>query len=165
MTKPLVTTELTGFDKLSGALRGVQGPALKVFLTSVRKVIFRAAVSAAPRDSGTLARSFASEVKPTSARVWSKAAHANTLESGRSRGAPQGPARRISQWGGDLADWAERHGFRGSLFLLAQSIATRGSRGRFFMAKAKKTAEGALPRLLGAMGKGIEDRFNRKAPR
>jgi hypothetical protein len=99
----------------------------------------------APRDTATLARSITSEVHGLSARVYSPLVYAGVMEAGRRPGAKMPPP-------AALAGWARRHGYTGSLWVLARNIGRYGSprnRARmFFFRAAAQTIEAELPSIL-----------------
>ena len=103
---------------------------------------------------GTAARSILSDVKPTSARVFSMMsdARATSIELGRDAGdTPVHPD--------VLERWARRVGFSGSLYSLARGIARRGVKGRFFMQAAVRSTDALLPQLLRGMAVAVERKF------
>lgn len=103
----------------------------------------------APRDRGMLARSFLREVQPLMSRVYSLLVYAPVMERGRRPGAKMPPP-------SALEGWARRHGFQGSLFVLARAIARRGIKGRFFMRAARDAVQRAMPAALASLAARIE---------
>lgn len=143
-------------------LRGLEGvlqrstpghllePAMDRLLRDAALYAERAAREGSPKDTGALARSFASEVRPGLARVYSPLVYAPVMELGRRPGARMPPPRA-------LAGWARRHGLAGQEYVLARSIARRGIKGRFFLRKAAEgLARVELPRLIRQAVSAIE---------
>lgn len=144
------TVTVEGLDRLKAKLT----PALYLravadLLTNASLLAERIARQEAPKDTSALARSITSDVQPMSARVFSTLAYAVPVEFGRRPGARPPPSQA-------LAGWAKRHGFTGSLFVLARSIGRKGIKARPFMAKAKTAVEAALPGFIAAAARKVE---------
>jgi hypothetical protein len=155
MPPPLII-EVRGLDALLRKLDGkvLVDPAMHGLLTKSSLFAERQTRQNAPRDTGALARSISSEVRPLAARVFSPLAYATVMEFGRRPGARMPPPEA-------LRGWARRKGYSGSLFVLARAIARRGIKGRFFMRKAAKKLEGALPGFIRDAARDIERRWGR----
>ena len=151
------TVEWQGLNELVRSLKDpklIAGP-LADTIERASEIAVREAQQLAPRDTGALARSITAQVQPRRARVYSPLFYGRWAEKGRRPGMNAPPPQR-------LAGWARRHGFpRAALFLLAQAIGRRGSKGRFFMAQATTATAGALPNLLQRMAREIERRWGR----
>lgn len=115
----------------------------------------REAQIGAPRDTGNLQRSIAGDVRPLMGWVHivgTAKPYAPVMEFGRRAGARMPPPEA-------LAGWARRHGFgtsRGGLFILARAIARRGIKGRFFMRRAFRATQRAVPSELAKMRAQVE---------
>ena len=114
----------------------------------------RIAREGAPKDTVALARSIVSEASESSARVFSPLNYALPMEEGRRPGAPMPPPEA-------LRGWARRHGFVGSLFVLARSIARRGIKGRFFLRAAKIKTEARMPEFLRELFQDVKGDFEK----
>ncbi len=119
-------------------------------LTSLALLGERAARENAPKDTSALARSILSDVHPTTARVYSTLGYASVMEYGRTPGARMPPP-------AALEGWARRHGFTGSLFVLARSIGRRGIKGRFFFQKARDAVIAAMPEEVAKAAQKVVD--------
>jgi glycyl-tRNA synthetase beta subunit len=114
----------------------------------------RAAREGAPRDTSALARSIVSESSESSARVFTPLNYAMTVEEGRRPGAKMPPPEA-------LRGWARRHGFQGSLFVLARAIARRGIKGRFFMKAATQKVNQKMPDWMRELFSDVRQDFER----
>lgn len=159
MTSSL-SIEVAGFERLGRALSPgiVQGPLRDVLQKAAREAT-RVAKGKAPRDTGALMRSITPEVRPLSARVYTRrgAAYFPVMEFGRRPGAKMPPPDK-------LRGWARRHGFpttRGALFALARSIGRRGIKGRFYMRAGAQSVRRQMPGYLRTMGQQIGHDFGR----
>ena len=123
-------------------------------ITKLSLLTERAAREGAPKDTSALARSIQTETKPLFGRIHSPLVYHPIMEAGRRPGGRMPPP-------AALAGWARRHGYTGSLFVLARSIARRGIKGRFYMKAAAKKANNALPNILREITRGIEARWRR----
>ena len=123
-------------------------------LTKLHLLTERTARAGAPKDTSALARSIITELKPLWRKVHSPLVYHPTAELGRPPGGRMPPP-------DALAGWARRHGYSGSLFVLARAIARRGTKGRFYMRAAAKAARNALPGVMGGVSKDIEARWRR----
>lgn len=154
MPAPMLTIEVAGFERLGRALSpGIVGGPLRDLLQKAARETTRVAHDKAPRDTGALRRSITPQVKPLSARVFTRrgAAYFPVMEFGRRPGKKMPPPQA-------LKGWARRHGFPttpGALFALARSIGRRGIKGRFFMRAAKQAGNRQMPGWLRTMGKDI----------
>ena len=138
-------------NKLGDDFRPVMNRALLAVEGSLR--------TEAPRDTGTGARGFRT-IPPTGrgfgleGEVVNPLIHMAVLDVGRTPGAaPPPPAA--------LAGWARRHGFTGSLFVLARSIGRKGWRSRSgrkhrgFVKRALKDASGKINGIIAAWARGV----------
>ena len=155
MTEPLVIEFGKDWEATMGKLREpekVLEQPMKRFLT--RAILFaeRKAREGAPYDTGALARSLVSEVHPMSARVFSTRNYAMTMEVGMK---PWGEMPNVRPDPDSLVGWIRRHGLSMSPFALANAIAKRGIRGRFFMRKTKLETEAQMPAFLAELGGDI----------
>lgn len=134
-----LTVQITGVDALKAKLTPVlyQG-AVTELLTSLALIGERTARIEAPKDTSAGARSIVSEVQPMMAMVYTPLAYMRVMNDGRAPGARMPPP-------DALAGWAQRHGFTGSLFVLARSIGRRGIKGVHFMEKARDAVVAAMP--------------------
>lgn len=138
----ILTVTITGLDALKAKLTpALYLDAVKDVLTNASLLAERVARQEAPKDTSALARSITSDVQPMSARVFSTLAYAVPVEVGRQPGQRPPPS-------AALEGWAKRHGFTGSLFVLARSIGRKGIKARPFMAKAKTAVESAMPGFI-----------------
>lgn len=101
----------------------------------------RQARLAAPKDTSALARSIVSQRRGLMAEVTSSLAYAGVMELGRRPGAAPPPQQA-------LAGWARRHGFTGSLYVLARSIGRKGIVGRRYFERAANQTIAYLPNLV-----------------
>jgi hypothetical protein len=126
--------------------------AIQAILNGVRKE----AQARAPRDTGRLQRSLKVKVDnrpvPRFGTVYSSLPYARAVHDGRRAGARMPPP-------GALAGWAGRHGFTGSLFVLARSIGRKGIAGRPFLRTAARNAKGRMDAELRRAAKKIEARW------
>lgn len=126
--------------------------AIRAILEGVRKE----AQARAPRDTGRLQRSLKvgmdSRPVPRFGTVYSSLPYAKAVHDGRRAGATMPPPNA-------LAGWAGRHGFTGSLFVLARAISRRGIRARPFLRTAARNARGSIDRELRKAAKAIEARW------
>lgn len=144
-----LTVEVKGIESLVQKLTVLERmQPLQKLLNDAALIAQREARANAPQDTRTLARSIALDVQPFQARVFTPLFYATVMEYGRRPGARMPPP-------DALAGWARRHGFTGSLFVLARAIGKRGIKGRFFMQKGAEAVQQALPRLIGEMEKRI----------
>ena len=149
-----LSATVIGLDKLRSRMGNLTGPPLAEFLN---KASDHAKRTAAEGASGTAARSIQTEVRPTSARVYSlmSPARSTSIELGRPRGGPLlHPAA--------LARWIKRVGYQQSPFVLARQIRRRGVKGRFFMKLAIESTRSRIPGLLSGMARDVERRFGRR---
>lgn len=112
-----------------------------------------------PRDTGTGQRGFRRE-RPTGrafaleGSVINNQIHMAVLDVGRTPGAKPPPP-------SALAGWARRHGFTGSLFLLARSIGRKGHRGRGarkhrgYVKRAVDNAKDDVDRIIAQWARGV----------
>ena len=158
MPRPLLEAQTIGLEDLQRKLKPGQltGPPLRQVLTAASA---NAKKVAARGVGGTAARSIMSEVKPTSARVFSlmSPARSTSIEFGRPAGGPL-------LHSDALLRWIRRVGYAFSPFVLAREIQRRGVKGRFFMAAAKRNTEQMLPGLLRKMSDQVESRLVPAAP-
>lgn len=112
-----------------------------------------------PRDTGTgqrdfrhtrpMGRDFALEGTVTNNMI-----HMAVLDVGRTPGARPPPPQA-------LAGWARRHGWTGSLWLLARAIgrkgwrSRRGRKHRGYVKRALKDASGAIDNIIAAWARGL----------
>ncbi len=149
----VVTVRLSGLD----VLRAKLGPDL--YQPAVREALTNAALFAeaemkrrVPKDTSALARSIVSEVRPMSARVYSGLAYAVVVDQGRRPGATMPPPQALD-------GWAQRHGFKGSLFVLARAIGRRGIKPTHFLDATRAALEAKLPELIDVAAKKIRERW------
>lgn len=149
-----ITTEVDGIERLRNKLRSPRliAKPLSALLNRSAEIAEREARTRAYADRGLLARSISARVEPLGATISSTLSRAT--ETGRKPGQQQPPSTA-------LAGWAQRHGFTGSLFVLARAIARRGIRGRFFMQRALQKTQGAMPTLLRRMGEDVRREWER----
>lgn len=119
----------------------IVAPGVALIVREAALVAQREARTAAPYDTGALARSIVTNITPLSAEVHTSLASALPMEEGRRAGARMPPP-------SALAGWANRHGYHGSLFVLARSIGRRGIKGRFYMKKGADATRRALPGIV-----------------
>jgi hypothetical protein len=130
-------------------------PAMLHLLTAASLLAERTAREGAPKDTSALSRSITSEVKPTSARVFSTLAYASVMEEGRRPGARMPPPDALRGWMG-------RHGLGNvAPFVIARGISRRGIKGRFFFKAAQQAVEHALPGLAEAAGRKVQEEWHR----
>ena len=105
------------------------------------------------------ANSILSEVRPTSARVFSMMSDARTasIEVGRPPGDPLIHPDALRRW-------ARKSSYPYSVFKLAFQIQRRGVKGRFFMRAAIASTRSRIPELSRRMARDIEKRFARRRP-
>ncbi len=166
MAQTAITINIKGADKLRRALRNpkfVQGPASEFVRVSAFK-IQREAALAAPSDRGHLRGSItpAFDKGGLRARVGTNKKYAPFMEFGTK---PHWPP-----WSGPkglpLQRWARRHGFPGGTtgaFLVARSIARKGTKPRRFMQKGIKRSEGFIRQRFNVLQRGIAAGFERSA--
>jgi len=94
-----------------------------------------------PKDTSAAARSFVSQQRGLVGSVHSPLAYVTVLDQGRRPGARQPPTQA-------LAGWARRHGFEGSLFVLARAIGRRGIPAKRFFDQAQQDTQAYVPQLL-----------------
>ena len=99
-----------------------------------------------------VAREIMSDVSPFLARVKIPLAYGPTLNRGRAKGAKMPPP-------DALKAWADANHYEGSLFVLARSIQRRGTKGRFFMRKARAAVRRAMTGEVSRLEGQIERRF------
>jgi hypothetical protein len=124
-------------------------------LGGIARVGERVARDEAPKDLGALASSITAEVRRLEASVVATAPHARVMEEGRRPGAQMPPPEA-------LAGWASRHGFSGSLFVLARAIGRRGIPGRWYMKKAAAAMRAALPGAVAEAARRIGREWGRR---
>lgn len=105
-------------------------------------------------DTGVGAQSFVAEISDGLATVYSPLEYMSVQEHGRSPGSRQPPV-------GALGGWAKRHGFVGSLFVLARSIGRRGTPARRTFERAISKVLQAIPRLEREASIEIESAWNK----
>lgn len=127
----------------------VSQPLLEV-MESLAEIASAEAV--ATSGSRGVAREIMSEVEPFLARVKIPLAYGPTLNKGRTPGAKMPSTK-------ELEAWAAQNGFSGNLFALARAIQKRGTKGRFFMRKARAAVRRAMPGAVDRMSALIEQRF------
>lgn len=104
--------------------------------------------------STQIARSVVVEVAPLQGIVRFPIRQAATLNKGRKPGAKMPSTRQI-------AAWANAHGIDPELhWVLAQTIAKRGIKGRFFVRKARAAVRQSMPAHLDRMARSVERRFS-----
>lgn len=103
----------------------------------------------APKDTSALARSIVAQQRGLVGEVTSPLGYASVMELGRRPGAAPPPQ-------AALAGWARRHGFTGSLFVLARSIGRRGIKGRHYFEKAFQQTVAHLPELWAGTVRDIQ---------
>jgi hypothetical protein len=117
------------------------GDLLKVGVDSAR--------AGMPKDIGTGRTSIVSAQRGLMGVVSSPLAHVSIMDQGRRPGAKPPPTTA-------LAGWASRHGFRGSLFVLARSIGRKGIKGKFFYQKAADKMISAIPAGLAGISVKVQ---------
>ncbi len=112
-----------------------------------------------PVDTGHLRRSLTSQVKPFSGGVrgvvGTNVPYAKAVEQGRRPGAEQPPT------GPDLAGWARRHGMAGLEYVIARSIAWRGTKARPYLSRALKELRPQIRVEFRQVAKRIAQRVGR----
>ena len=153
-----LSVEVAGFERLGRALSPgiIQDPMRELLQKAARQGTSKAK-GAAPRDLGGLFNSITPQVKPLSARVYTRrgAAYFPVMEFGRRPNSKMPPPHA-------LKGWASRHGFgtdRHSLFALARSMGRRGIKGRFFMKAGAQSVRRQMPGYLRTMGQQIGHDF------
>ncbi len=153
-----LSVDVVGLERLGRALNPkiINGPMRELLQKAAREGT-RTAKGEAPKDTHALERSITPQVKPLSARVYTRraATYFPVMEFGRRPGAKMPPPQK-------LRGWARRHGFGttpGALFVLARSIARRGIKGRFFMRAGAQKVRRNMPGYLRTMGKQIGHDF------
>lgn len=131
---------------LDGFVRRLTPALFRDFLvdvvTEATLVAEAAARQGSPMDTGALARSWTSEVRGLSGRVYSTLGYAAVMDQGRSAGARPPPP-------DALVGWMVRHGMIGvDPWVLARAISRRGIRGRFFVRAAVEATVAALPGIV-----------------
>ena len=154
MAEQNLSATIIGLDRLNANLSDLTGPPLAKLLGDASDHAKRVAAEGV---SATAARSIRSEVKPTSARVFSLMSLARTLsiEEGRKAGGPL-------LHPDTLKRWISRVGYRESAMVLARVIRRRGVKGRFFMRAAIQSTQNVLPTMMKEMAQGVSKRFGRK---
>ena len=156
MAKQLpITIEVVGDRDARRRLKNLTGPPLTRVLKDASA---HAQVVAKKGLLGSLAaNSITTEVKPTTARVFSMMAEPRVLsiEAGR---APGGNLIHPDA----LARWISRVGYHLGPYVLARHIQRRGVKGRFFMKAAIQSTRGQLPHLMRRMGRDVEKRYGRR---
>ncbi len=110
----------------------------------------KTAVSHAP---GHFASSIVLEAEPLMARVHTPLKQARTLEGGRGQNKRFPPIDEIDAWLAGQGMPPE------ATFPIAQAIAKRGFKGRWFMKKAKAAVLSVLPERVSRLTQEIEDRW------
>ncbi|MGD9889692.1 MAG: hypothetical protein AB7R89_25785 [Dehalococcoidia bacterium] len=137
-----VTIRIEGLERISKkATPDILTPGLSLIVREAALTAQREARNEAPKDTSALARSILADIKPLSAEVSTSLAYAQAMEEGRRPGARMPPP-------AALAGWARRHGYGGSLFVLARAIGRRGIKGRFYMRKGADATRRALPGIV-----------------
>lgn len=129
-------------------------PAVRQLIARLALTTERAAKAQAPTDMGALRRSIVSDLRPTSAKVYTPLHYAASVEYGRRPGSMPPPQA--------LIGWMRRHRMDGSPWALARSIARRGIKGRFFMRAGLKAATDALPNLTALAARKVEQDWRTK---
>lgn len=129
---------------------------LLLMLQELAGTAHRVAVGQAPVDQGALRKDMAVEATSLSARVYfqNPQTYHTVMEEGRKPGGKMPPP-------AALAGWAARHGMAGMEFVLARSIARRGTKGRFYMKAGAEAAQNALPSELRSMAARIQTQWER----
>lgn len=147
------TVRVTGIaEALAKLTPDLYGPAVAEILAEGALIAERELRATSPRDTAALARSWTSEVRPLSARVYSTLAYARVMEEGRRAGARMPPP-------AALVGWMGRHGMTGSSFALARAIQRRGIKGRFFVRAAARALRSGMPALVDRAVARIEARW------
>lgn len=151
-----IDVDVRGLDALRKKLGpGLYEDALTEYLTEATDLGQKVARDGIKDDTGALARSVLTEVKPLSARIYSALPYAVPVDQGRRAGAQMPPPNA-------LRGWMRRHGMGDvSPFVLARSIARRGIKGRFFLRAAKARIERETPNLLRRAARTIEQKWRR----
>lgn len=151
-----IELHITGLEHVLSKLHpSLYRPALTLLLKDAALHAERTAREGAPKDTSALARSITSEVKGTSARVYSTLAYASVMEEGRRPGARMPPPQA-------LLGWLGRHGIPASFaFVVARAIGRRGIKGRFFMRAAKQALSRALPGMGDTALRRIHEEWRR----
>lgn len=145
-----LTLEVEGLDRL---IATANDPALvtKPMSHVIAKATAVAERAAKERAGRSVAATIQSEVKPLEGKIRTTHPGAHAIEGGRRPGAAFPPS-------GPIEKWRAEKGIAAEPFVLARAIARRGTKGRFFMKKAKGAVRKALPGLLSEAA----DEMNRR---
>ncbi len=151
------TIEIKGIEELRIRCEdpSLVGEPLKELLEEATTMGRREAETAIDGGTGIAVRSIAGEVKDTSARVYTAIprVRARSIEEGRSPGAD--PDAILAQ----MIRWKEAVGHPESGRQVAREISRAGTRGKRFMAAARKKIEEAMPRLVQDLVRKVEERW------
>lgn len=146
-----VTITVTGVPRIVAKLSpALYRPALTGMISDLAVIAQNAARDAAPKDTMAGVRSIMADVQATQAVIGrGMRNYMVVMDQGRRAGAAMPPPQA-------LAGWARRHGYTGSLFVLARSIGRRGIKGRFFMKKGFDATVRALPAAAERFKRDVE---------
>lgn len=150
MTEPVIIPVAAMERLLKVNEKTITDPLHKV-LADMGHLAQATAIARAPGTS--LPASIMLEVQPLMARIHTPLKQARTIEGGRKPGAKAPPGDQLeAYYGGDIQT---------STYVIAQAIAKRGFKGRFFMRKARAAVNKALPARLNEMVREIEVKFGK----
>lgn len=150
------TITITGVPRIVARLSPeLYRPALTGMIADLAVIAQTAARAAAPKDTNAGVRSIMADVQATQAVIGrGMLTYMRVMDQGRRPGAAMPPPQA-------LAGWARRHGYSGSLFVLARSIARRGIRGRFFMQRGYQATVRALPAATAKFARDVQAAWGR----
>lgn len=155
-----MSTTLTGLDELRASIKAVLK--LEPLRDEVLVPAAKLGQSVAKGKAGypNIARSITRRTTSLTARITAKSNPlAHLVEGGRRPGAKAPPISsiRYPSWAA-FAVWADSQGAttHNRMFLLAQAIARRGIKGRFFMRAGREAVADALPGLNANCARALE---------
>lgn len=152
--------EIRGLDRLRQAVPTAAsiGRELRPEIQRVLNQIRDRARAYAPKDTGQLRASITARMDtqpiPRFSVVKTDLMYAQAVHEGRRPGAAMPPPNA-------LAGWASRHGFHGSLFVLARAIGRRGIRARPFMTRAFNDSRALVDRAARNVDRALQAQFSR----
>tara|TARA_Y100000310_G_C20638448_1_gene792516 strand:- start:1058 stop:1531 length:474 start_codon:yes stop_codon:yes gene_type:complete len=144
--------------KLKESSQRLAGPVRDFFNRSTRHIRALAA-KGTPVDTGVLRSRWTTRIDASPMPTWGAVANPTKYGAFVEHGSrPHWPPLDAMQ------PWARRHGFpagRAGAFLVARSIARRGTKGAHMLENAVKDSTRTLKRFVGIMGREIGRRFER----
>ena len=154
-----VKVEIEGLKELEIKLTDPQlvGKPMRRLVRDAAKIGKNAAIEGIDGGLGLAQRSIVTNVRPTTATVYSMIADdkVQSIEEGRPAGTD--PKRILPQ----IIRWKDAVGHSESGREIALEIERKGTKGKRFLAHTREVVQDELPRLLSAMGRKIKEAFHR----